>query len=128
MIPHTTLAPLLGVRSGALAIEFYKQAFGAEELFRVEDPGGHVVAGLSIGGAQFWIADESPEHDNLSPSSLGGTTVRLILTVESPDEVFEQAVRAGARVVWPVGDKSYGWRVGRLQDPYGHHWEIGHPL
>jgi PhnB protein len=125
---QTTIAPLLGVQGGAGAIEFYKQAFGAEELFRVEDGQGRVVASLSIDGAPFWLSDESPAHENFSPPSLGGSTVRMVLTVASPDEVFARAVHAGAQVVWPVEDKSYGWRVGRVRDPYGHHWEVGRPL
>ncbi len=74
------------------------------------------------------MADESPEHQNFSPESLGGGTVRLVLTVPDPDAVFARAVAAGARAVDPVSDKDYGWRVGRVVDPFGHHWEIGRPL
>ena len=124
----TTIAPLLSVRHGARAIEFYKAAFGATELMRVEDPGGDVVARLAVEGAEFWLADESPAHQNFSPETLDGSTVRLILTVDDPDAVFERAVRAGATVVWPVADQHYHWRVGRVADPFGHHWEIGKPL
>jgi PhnB protein len=125
---RTALAPLLSVRRGASAVEFYKRAFGAEELFRVEDEKGEVVARLSVNGAEFWIADESPKHFNFSPESLGGGSVRIVLTVGNPDAVFERAVAAGATVVWPVADQRYGWRVGRIVDPFGHHWEIGKPL
>ena len=125
---RTSLAPLLSVRRGASAIDFYKRAFGAEELFRVEDDKGEVVARMAVDGAEFWLADESPQHSNFSPESLGGGSVRMVLTVENPDAVFEKAVAAGATVVWPVADKSYGWRVGRVVDPFGHHWEIGKPL
>jgi len=124
----TTIAPMLSVRKGASAIEFYKRAFGAEELFRVEDGSGAVVARLSVDGADFWLADESPEHSNFSPESLGGGSVRMVLIVEDPDAVFQRAVSAGATVVWPVKDEAYGWRVGRIADPFGHHWEIGKPL
>ncbi|MFA5057765.1 MAG: VOC family protein [Opitutaceae bacterium] len=123
----TAIAPLLSVRRGARAIEFYKKAFGAEELFRVEDEKGEVVARLAVNGAEFWLADESPPHANFSPESLGGGTVRMVLTVEDPDAVFARAVAAGATVVWPV-DNRYGWRLGRIVDPFGHHWEIGKPL
>jgi PhnB protein len=122
-----SIAPLLSVRNGARAVEFYKAAFGATEIFRVEDPAGAVVARLSIEGAEFWLSDESPEHANYSPESLGGGTVRMILTVPDPDEMVARAVAAGAREVTPVQD-AYGWRVGRIEDRYGHHWEIGHPL
>src|SRR5215467_5275313 len=124
----TSISPLLSVRNGAKAIEFYKLAFGAVERLRVEDPGGAVVAHLSVSGADFWLADESPEHANFSPESLGGGTVRLVMVVDDPDSVFNQAVAAGAKVVWPVDDKPYHWRVGRVVDPFGHHWEIGKPL
>jgi PhnB protein len=125
--PHTSIAPMLSVRSGAKAIEFYKAAFSATELFRIDDSSGAVVARLSIEGAEFWLADESPTHKNFSPESLGGGTVRMILTVAEPDTAFDRAVAAGATVVWPVANQ-HGWRVGRVVDPFGHHWEIGKPL
>ena len=124
----TAIAPMLSVRRGAQAIEFYKAAFGADELFRIEGDGGHVVAHLSVAGAEFWLADESPEYFNFSPESLGGSSVRMVMIVEDPDNAFERAVAAGATVVSSVGDKPYGWRVGRVADPFGHHWEIGKPL
>jgi hypothetical protein len=75
----TSLAPMLSVRRGASAIDFYKRAFGAEELFRIEGDGGDVVARMSVDGADFWLADESPKHCNFSPESLGGGSVRLVL-------------------------------------------------
>jgi PhnB protein len=108
-------------------VEFYKQAFGASELFRVDAPDGAVVAQLAVDGAEFWVADESPEHFNFSPESLNGGTTRMVMVVEDPDAVFGRAVAAGAKVVWPVGEE-HGWRVGRVVDPFGHHWEIGKPL
>jgi len=123
----TTIAPLLSVRRGAKAVEFYKQALGASELFRVDAPDGAVVAQLAVDGAEFWVADESPEHFNFSPESLSGGTTRMVMVVEDPDAVFGRAVAAGAKVVWPVGEE-HGWRVGRVVDPFGHHWEIGKPL
>ena len=123
----TAIAPMLSVRKGVSAIEFYKAAFGADELFRIDAESGAVVAQLSVGGAEFWVADESPEHSNFSPASLGGGSVRMVMTVEDPDAAFERAVAAGATVVWPVSDQ-YGWRLGRIVDPFGHHWEIGKPL
>src|SRR4030088_2601707 len=94
--PKTAIAPMLSVRRGAKAIEFYKAAFGAAELFRMDDSSGSVVARLSVGAAEFWVADESPEHRNFSPESLGGGSVRMVMTVENPDAAFEQAVLAGA--------------------------------
>jgi PhnB protein len=125
--PKTTIAPMLSVRRGARAIEFYKAAFGAGELFRLDSESGEVVARLSVGAAEFWVADESPEHLNFSPKSLGGGSVRMVMIVEDPDAAFERAVAAGASVVSPVGNQ-YGWRLGRMVDPFGHHWEIGKPL
>jgi PhnB protein len=122
-----SVAPMLSVRNGARAIEFYKSAFGATEVFKIEDPGGAVVARLSVEGGEFWLADESPAHQNFSPESLGGGSVRMILTVPDPDAMFAQAVAAGAKEVVAVKE-DYGWRLGRVVDPFGHHWEIGHPL
>jgi len=127
MFMKTSIAPMLSVRNGAKAIEFYKAAFGAGELFRIDDASGSVVARLSVEGAEFWVADESPEHLNFSPESLGGGSVRMVMIVNDPDAAFERAVRAGASVVWSVSNQ-YGWRLGRIVDPFGHHWEIGKPL
>ena len=123
----TGIAPLLSVRNGAKAIEFYQAAFGAREAYRVDAPDGAVVARLVVGEAEFWLADESPEHSNFSPETLGGGTVRMVMTVSDPDAAFDRAVAAGASVVWPVSNQ-YGWRLGRIVDPFGHHWEIGKPL
>jgi PhnB protein len=126
---NTAIAPMLSVRNGVRAIQFYKAAFGADELFRIDDESsGTVVARLSVGESEFWLADESPEHGNFSPESLGGGSVRMVMIVKDPDAAFERAVIAGANVVWPVSNQPYGWRVGRIVDPFGHHWEIGRPL
>jgi PhnB protein len=95
MIP-TTLAPFLSVRNGAKAVDFYKSAFGANEIFRHEDPTGAVVSNLAINGYGFWVADEAPEHKNFSPETLNGGSVRMILTIEDPDAAFDRAVAAGA--------------------------------
>lgn len=124
----TSLAPLLSVKGGARALEFYKAAFGATEVSRIEDPEGLVVARLAIDGAEFWVADDSPEHANFSPEALGGSCVRMVLTVNDPDAVFAKAIAGGATEVYAVNDQPYGWRLGRLVDPFGHHWEIGKPL
>jgi PhnB protein len=125
--PKTSIAPMLSVRKGARAIEFYKAAFGAGELFRIDAPDGAVVARLSVEGAEFWVADESPEHLNFSPESLGGGSVRMVMIVSDPDAAFAKALAAGATQVHPVSNQ-YGWRLGRIVDPFGHHWEIGKPL
>jgi PhnB protein len=123
----TAIAPVLSVRRGARAIEFYKAAFGAAVTHRVDAPYGAVVAQLSVDGAEFWVADESLEHKNFSPESLGGGTVRIVMVVDDPDAAFDRAVKAGAAVVWGASDQ-HGWRIGRIADPFGHHWEIGKPL
>lgn len=122
----TAIAPMLSVRNGAKAVDFYKAAFGAAEIFRLDAPDGSVVAQLSVNGAAFWVADESPAHKNFSPESLGGGTVRMVLTTQDPDAAFQRAVNAGATVVWDMKN-DYGWRIGRVVDPFGHHWEIGKP-
>jgi PhnB protein len=123
----TSIAPMLSVRRGTQAIDFYHSAFGATVLYRIDAPDGSVVAELAAGGAEFWVADESPEHQNFSPETLGGGTVRMIMVVEDPDAAFDRAVTAGAKTVHPVADQ-YGWRIGRVLDPFGHHWEIGKQL
>jgi PhnB protein len=122
-----SIAPMLSVRGGARAVEFYKAAFSAVEVFRIEAPEGAVVSRLAVQGAEFWVSDESPEHGNFSPESLGGGSVRMVLTVPDPDAMFARALAAGARVVVAVKE-DYGWRLGRVVDPFGHHWEIGRPL
>ena len=105
----------------------FTRRLGASQLFLIEAPDGAVVAQLGVGESTFWVADESPEHLNFSPESLGGGTVRMVLVAADPDGVFAQAVQSGAKVVSPVTDQPYGWRVGRVVDPFGHHWEIGKP-
>jgi PhnB protein len=120
-----TIAPWLTVRNGEQALRFYQQAFGATVVYRLPDPNAGVVARLSVEGAEFWLSDGQP--DGPAAESLGGGSVRMILTVADPDAVFAQALNAGASAVFPVGE-AHGWRLGRLVDPFGLHWEIGHPL
>jgi PhnB protein len=122
-----TIEPWLSVRGSAKAVDFYKAAFGATEAFRLEGPSGGVVARLSVDGAEFWVGDESPEHKNFSPETIGGGSVRMVFTVADPDAMFARAVKAGATAVVPVAEQ-HGWRVGRVVDPYGHHWEIAREL
>jgi PhnB protein len=119
-----TIAPWLSVRGSAKAVEFYKAAFRATEAFRIDGGGGSVVARLSVDGAEFWVGDESPEHKNFSPETIGGGSVRMVFTVADPDAMYARAVKAGAKEVHPVSEM-HGWRVGRVVDPFGHHWEIG---
>jgi PhnB protein len=123
-MPNPSISPMLSVRRGAEALEFYKSAFGADVVYRIDAPDGAVVARLSVNGAEFWVADESPEHKNFSPETLGGGTVRMVMIVDDPDAAFAKAVATGAMIVSPVGNQ-HGWRIGRVVDPFGHHWEIG---
>jgi PhnB protein len=124
---RVSLAPWLSVRDSARAVGFYKAAFEAVEVYHLEGPNGGVVSRLSIHGEEFWLSDESPENGNFSPESLGGATARMILTVEDPEAVFSRALANGASEVSSVVEE-YGWRLGRIVDPFGHSWEIGRPL
>ena len=121
---RTVVTATLSVRDWARAMDFYRAAFGARELYRV--PGGG-VGQLSVSGAEFWVAEESPQHKNFSPESLGGCSVRMLLMVEDPAAVCTQAIRAGATQVYPVAD-AHCWRLGRIVDQFDHHWEVGRPL
>ena len=125
---ETTVTTLLNVRRGAAAIDFYMRAFGATTLSRMDAGDGTVVAHLAVGKGDFWLADESQPHQNFSPESLGGSSMRMVLIVDDPDAAFDRAIGAGASSISPVRDESYGWRIGRIVDPFGHHWEIGRPL
>ena len=119
---------MLTVSDSATAIEFYRQAFGAAEGQRIVTPTGQVVAQLFVEGHELYVVDENPAAFNLSPLTLGGTSVRMNLVVDDPDALFERAIAAGAREVFPVGDQPYGMRQGRIADPSGHHWLIGRRL
>jgi PhnB protein len=119
---------MLTVKTAASAIDFYARAFGALAQTRVQTPTGQIVAELSIGGEQFFVVDENPEAFNLSPETLGGTSVRISLIVDDADAATAQAIAAGAVEIFPVADQPYGLRQGRVADPYGHHWLIGTPL
>ncbi|MGC1372742.1 MAG: VOC family protein [Candidatus Sulfotelmatobacter sp.] len=120
-----SLAPWISVPAGA--IEFYKSAFGATEVYHHDDPSGGVVVRLSVNGAEFWLSQESSDHASPIPEPIGGETIRFILTVPDPEEMFAHALKAGAKEVYPVTE-GHGWRIGRVIDPWGLHWEIGHPL
>ncbi len=124
-----SVSPQLSVRRGREAVAFYQAAFGAEVIHRVGGTDEHeeVVAQLAVGNASFWVADESPPHRNFSPETLGGSTTRLLLVVPDPHAVLERAVALHATEVSPVTEE-HGWLLGRIEDPFGHHWEIGRPL
>jgi PhnB protein len=118
-----SLAPWIEVPDGERALDWYKAALGAAERYRADYPDGRLaVAQLAVGDADFWIQDD-PE----SRAREGGGPIRMILTVQDPDAAFAQAVAAGATVINEVYE-GHGWRIGRLADPFGHHWEVGRPL
>jgi PhnB protein len=121
----TQILAQLSVRRGPEAVEFYKAAFGAVVDYQVGDT--EIVAQLSVGEASFWVADESPANANSSPETVGGSTTRMLLIVDDPDAAIARAVGAGATEVYPAAAE-HGWRLGRIADPFGHHWEIGKPL
>ena len=118
--------PYLRVHDSAAAIDFYRRAFGAEELFRLCEPSGRIGhAEVRIGPATVMLSDEYPERDVRGPRSLGGTTFSLHLHVDDVDAAFERAVSAGAAVVRPLQNQFYGERSGTVRDPFGHEWLLG---
>ncbi|HZY80019.1 MAG TPA: VOC family protein [Cyclobacteriaceae bacterium] len=118
MASKISIAPWLTVTNGKQALEFYKSAFGAIAVYQLDTPDESVVARLSIDGAEFWISDGD---ENV------GSAIRMILTTDDPDRLFSRAIKSGATEIFPVSE-SHGWRVGRLADPFGFHWEIGKQL
>ena len=124
---HSSIAPWLTVSQDTKAIEFYKSAFGATEVYRHDDPSGGVVVRLSVQGAEFWVSQDTEKAADPASHPLGGDSVRIILTVADPDTLFTRALAAGASEIFPVSE-GHGWRLGRLSDPFGLHWELGHPL
>jgi PhnB protein len=119
---ETFIAPWLSVHDASRAVDFYVAAFGAVERYRLEDGGRVVVAQLAIANADFWVQEDPP----INPAN-AERRIRMILTVADPDAVFSQALAAGGVQVSPVAE-GHGWRIGRLADPFGHHWEVGKRL
>lgn len=121
--------PYLRVRDAGRALDFYKQAFGAEELFRLTEPSGRIGhAEIKIGGTTLMLADEYPEMNIVGPQTLGGTTFSIHLHVDNADAWIERAVAAGATVLRPAADAFYGERSGSVRDPFGHEWLLGHQV
>jgi PhnB protein len=122
---YHTVTPYLIMRDAAKALEFYKAAFGAVELFRMADPSGKVMhAEMRIGDSVIMLADEHPEFLAVGPQTLGGTSVGILLYVPDVDARFRQAIAAGGREERPLKDQFYGDRSGTLVDPFGHKWTI----
>jgi PhnB protein len=128
-VPQPNVQAQLSVRNGRAAVDFYKSAFGAAEVFRFGGTDDHkeVVAQLAVGNSNFWVEDESPLHGNFSPQTVGGATARMLLIVDDPAAVVERAVQAGAWEISPVQEE-HGWLMGRIDDPFGHRWEIAKPI
>lgn len=126
-ITSTTIMPFLVVKDGIKALAFYKAGFGAIEAERDDMPDGRIMAKLKIGEAAFCIGDEELEYGNRSPETIGGSPVRIVLITADPDTLFASALLAGATQICPVTTEDT-WRIGKLSDPFGHIWEIGHPL
>jgi len=123
---YHSLTPYLYIKGAAKAIEFYKKAFGATELFRMDGPGGQVGhAEIKIGDSALMLADENPGMGALSPQTVGGCPMSILIYVEDVDAVFKQAVAAGATVKDEVTDKFYGDRMGGVTDPFGFTWYLG---
>ncbi len=122
---YHTITAYLCIKGAASAIEFYKKAFGANELMRIGAPGGTIGhAEIEIGDSRIMLADECPDMNSRSPRSIGGTPVHLYLYDQDVDARVQQAVAAGAKLLRPVTDQFYGDRSGSVEDPYGHVWHI----
>jgi PhnB protein len=121
--PSASIAPWLSVLRGREAVAFYERAFGAVELHGHAGESGEIVSQLQVGGAQFWVADDR----ECSPETLGAGSVRMIVSVDDPDALFARAVAAGATVIADMYE-DHGWRIGRVRDPFGHHWELARRL
>jgi len=122
---YHVVTPYLSIKGAASAIDFYKQAFGAKEIMRVPMPGGNIGhAEIAIGDSRIMLADEFPDMNFRGPKSIGGSPVHLHVYVEDVDTRFDQAVKAGAKVLRPVADQFYGDRSGSLEDPFGHVWHL----
>lgn len=119
-----TITPMLAVRDAVAAINWYKKIFGAEEAMRLKDANGTIAhSELTIGNARIMVAEEHPDY-NRSPATLQGTSVIIHIYVSNVDEVIVHAVKAGARLIFPVKDQFYGDRSGRFEDPFGHMWIV----
>jgi PhnB protein len=127
--PPPSVQPQLSVRDGRAAVRFYQDAFGAVEVFRLggTDENEEVVAQLAVGNALFWVEDEAPAYGNFSPQTVGGATTRMLLIVDDPATVLARAVAHGAVEISPASVE-HGWLLGRIDDPFGHRWEIGKPV
>ncbi len=122
-LAYPALAPAIAVKNAAQAIDFYKQAFGAEERYRLIDPESGKIghAEVTINGALLTVSDEYPQY-NKSPETLGGVSAKFLITCADVDAAFARAIAAGAEAIIPLSDQFYGHRDARMRDPFGHEW------
>ncbi|MEP6684107.1 MAG: VOC family protein [Parafilimonas sp.] len=125
MNKNSSIQPWLSVKNAAAAVSFYQNAFNAIETYRLETPEGLVIK-FSVNGAEFWISGSNDDKIN-NDKELQAENIRMILIVDDPEEVFRKSIDAGAAEIFPVGEE-HGWKLGRIVDPFGLHWEIGHPV
>lgn len=122
---YHTVTPYLIITNAAQAVDFYKEAFGATELMRLAAPDGKLIhAEIRIGDSPIMLCDECPDWNALSPQTIGGTTVSIMIYVDDVDSVVDRAVATGATVLMPVEDQFWGDRMGTVVDPYGHKWSV----
>ncbi len=122
---YHSVTPYLTVNDATKALDFYKRAFGAHEIMRMDAPNGKIGhAEIKIGDSIIMIADEMPGSGNKAPQTLGGSSAGLFLYVEDADAVFQKAVQAGSQVVAPLADMFWGDRFGTVKDPFGHSWSV----
>ena len=121
---YHSVTPYLIIQGAADAIEFYKKAFGATELFRMEHEGKVGHAEIKIGDSPIMLADEHPEMGHVGPKTLGGSPVGIMIYVDDVDTIFNQAIESGGEQVKPLQDQFYGDRSGTLKDPFGHVWTV----
>lgn len=123
---YHSITPYLIVKNAKQAIEFYQKAFGAKELYRMETPDGMIGhCELQIGDSRIMMADEFPNMGATAPSKEGGKAFSLLIYVDNVDQLFDRAVKAGAKVLRPLKNEFYGDRMGTVQDPFGHNWNLG---
>ncbi|GAB3274403.1 VOC family protein [Larkinella harenae] len=123
----TTLTPFLTVSDARKAVAFYVSAFDAQEIARYELPDDKISSRIRVDGALFYVADEEPQFGNVSPDATTANAVRIILETEKADDLFARALQQGATEICPMTTED-DWRIGKLQDPFGHTWELGYQL
>lgn len=122
---HHSINPSIVVDDAARALQFYRDAFGAKETYRLPmgDKIGH--AEVQIGDSRLMLSDEMPAWDALSPKTRGGATGSFVVYVPDADAAVERALKAGAKLIQPVEDQFWGDRAGTVEDPFGHKWMLG---